>query len=144
MKRLFIFLLVLISLLVSFFLNTKHQTFSFSQIFSQASITIYTNYSVDDTSINAGNLYITQFQNNNSVNVLGESFTTIEFDVSKICTLLKAKIVKTEQVENMNITYAYSPFISKHLFIDGKKTNLQIVERSNDIILGWPLILGSI
>lgn len=144
MKRLFVFLLVLICLLVSFLLNTKNHSFSFSQIFTNTAVTTYTKDSINDSSICAGSMYITLLNDTLVDNILGESIVTTYYNEQELCNLLKAKVTKTQQVDNLCIIYAYSPLIPKYVFVNNKKNNLQIVRRANDIIFGWPLILGSI
>ena len=62
-----------------------------------------------------------------------------DFDVTK----LKLQYIKTENVEDMKISYAFSNYFKSSVCVDGKKANVQIVEKNNKIIIGSPIIMGS-
>ena len=62
-----------------------------------------------------------------------------DFEISK----LKMQYIKTEMVEDMKISYGFSNFFNNCVCIDGKKANIQIVERQDKIIIGVPIIMGS-
>lgn len=61
------------------------------------------------------------------------------FEISK----LKLKYIKTELVEDMKISYAFSNYFDNSICIDGKKSNIQIVEKESQVIIGVPIIMGS-
>ena len=77
---------------------------------------------------------------NDLINV--KSFKIIfenDFDVSK----LKLMYIKTEKVQDMKISYAFSNYFKSSVCVDGKKANIQIVEKENKVIIGSPIIMGS-
>lgn len=61
------------------------------------------------------------------------------FEISK----LKLKYIKTEFVDDMKISYAFSNYFDNGICIDGKKSNVQIVEKQNKLVIGIPIIMGS-
>ena len=76
--------------------------------------------------------------------ITGESCTVDErFTITDVITFFKAETVLTERVEDLTITYYYSPKIKYVEIINGKKVNLQICESFNYLKVGSPLIYGS-
>ena len=84
-------------------------------------------------------------KNLNKSYIQGESFCFDGniADITKILKKLNAKIITTENFENLKIIYAYSYKLQKFIFVDGKKVNVQICLNENKITVGTPLILGS-
>lgn len=66
-----------------------------------------------------------------------------EDDMYKIITKLLAKKIKGEVVENMEVSYYYSPRLQNHVIVDGQKVNLMVANRISNIKIGYPLILDS-
>ena len=64
-------------------------------------------------------------------------------DLYKILSKLLAKKISSEMVEGMSVEYYYSPRLQNHVVVDGKKVNLMIANRINNIKIGYPLILDS-
>lgn len=64
-------------------------------------------------------------------------------DLYEILNKLKAKICKTEEIYSRKHYFAFSPYFDKFIFVNGKKTNLQIVIDNDDIVIGTPIIYGS-
>lgn len=76
--------------------------------------------------------------------VIGESITIENCEVSSALETLKARVVKTEYLEDgATVIYAFSNLIDENVDVFGKKVNLQIAIRENRTTIGWPLILGS-
>ena len=76
--------------------------------------------------------------------VIGESITIENCEVSAAIETLKARVVKTEYLEDgATVIYAFSNLIDEKVDVFGKKVNLQIAIRENRTTIGWPLILGS-
>lgn len=84
---------------------------------------------------------------NNSIHncsKIGEKIILTNYEVGKIIVDLKAEIVKTEiLLEGFTVIYAYSNLIKKWVEVDFKKVNIQIAVKEENVIVGWPLILGS-
>lgn len=66
-------------------------------------------------------------------------FSTTSFE--EIIKTLKADVVSRENVENLEIINAYTPFFSKSVLLDGKKVNLQIAVKDGLVVAGFPMIL---
>lgn len=62
-------------------------------------------------------------------------------DLDYVLKTLKAEIVSQNEIDNMKIVYCYTPFYDKAVFEDGKKINLQIAMKDEQVVLGFPLIL---
>lgn len=66
-----------------------------------------------------------------------------ETNVDDILNKLKAKIIRTEQVDEITIYYAYSPCLLKRERLFGENINLMIAITPSKIVVGSPLIKGS-
>ena len=76
--------------------------------------------------------------------VMGESMVIDNLEVGDALNKLKARVVKTEYLEDgTTVIYAFSSLINQNVEVDGKKVNLQIANKEERYIVGWPLILGS-
>lgn len=67
----------------------------------------------------------------------------IEFDEKIDLSKFEIKILKEEKIDDMQISYGFSNHFSKSIFIDGKKANVQIVEKENSTVLASPIIFSS-
>lgn len=56
---------------------------------------------------------------------------------------MRARIIYTQDLQDMKIYYCYSPLIKKSVTLKGKTINLMIADRSQDLVIGSPLIKGS-
>ena len=54
---------------------------------------------------------------------------------------LNMSTIKEEEIEGMKILYGYTTFYSGHIYIDGKQVNVQLVQKQNEVIAGFPIIL---
>ncbi len=74
----------------------------------------------------------------------GESFCvkSHDFKITNFLNKLNAKIIKTENTQNIKIVYAFSPKFPNFVLIDGQKVNLQIAQNFELTTIGTPLILG--
>jgi len=76
--------------------------------------------------------------------VIGESMVIKNFEIGNALATLNAKVIKTEILEDgTNVIYAYTNLINEKVEIGGKRVNLQIAEKHDHCVIGWPLILGS-
>ncbi len=65
-------------------------------------------------------------------------------DQTELDTILKEiKFVSllSEQIENIEIVYGFSPLYNKAIYLEGKKVNVQIAKVQDRVILGFPMIL---
>jgi hypothetical protein len=63
-------------------------------------------------------------------------------DNMKVIKNLKAHVIKIEKIEELVIYYCYCDLYPGFVYVDGKQVNVQIVERNNETIAGFPLILS--
>ncbi len=136
MKKLFVCLAVLVGLVYCY---SNNSNFSLQNYFSGVYY-CYTESEIDSTSLNLGFCYMS---NSYSSNLIGESMIVENLEPIAAITSLNAKIIKTEQINNASIIYAYSSAINSYVTIDGKKVNLQLACYDDYCVIGWPLILGS-
>lgn len=79
-----------------------------------------------------------------SGHIIGESMVIERLEVGSALTTLKAKVIKTEYLEDGTVViYAYTTLINDKVDVSGNRVNLQIATRDNRTVIGWPLILGS-
>lgn len=104
--------------------------------------TVYTSSGESENSVDLGFCYMDCKPTNN--NVVGESMVVENLEVGSALNSLKARIVKTEYLEDgTTIIYAHTNLINEQIKVDGKNVNLQISNKGNRFVIGWPLILGS-
>lgn len=89
-----------------------------------------------------GFCYMSETQTNKDV--VGESLVVYDLELDSALSILKAKIVKTEYLDDGTVViYAHTNLINKTVKVEGKRINLQIAHKNERFIIGWPLILGS-
>lgn len=118
-----------------------YEQFSLLNYFS-GEYTVYTSQESGENSVNLGFCYM----NSQPVKdyVMGESMVIDNLEVGDALNKLKARVVKTEYLEDgTTVIYAFSSLINQNVEVDGKKVNLQIANKEERYIVGWPLILGS-
>ena len=59
----------------------------------------------------------------------------------QIKDLLKINYSFNQDLEGLTITYGYTPSFDKFQYVDGKKINVQIVEKSDEMLIGFPIIM---
>ena len=64
-------------------------------------------------------------------------------DFEKLIKKYNLSIVLQEKFDNFNIVYGYNKILGDAVEINGKKVNVQIAKRGNEINVGFPLIMGS-
>ena len=62
--------------------------------------------------------------------------------VDEVKNELNFKQVKVENVDGIKIIYGYTGLYSSCIHLDGKQVNVQIVQRQNQTIAGFPIILS--
>ena len=135
MKKLFILFFLIV---VLFYSQKTDKSFTLTDYFDGN----YSNYSTNATiGTNLGFCYI---DNKNTSSTIGESVVCNNLELSSAIKTLNATILKKEHLScGTVVLYAFSPLINKSVELNNSKVNLQIAIKENEIIIGWPLILGS-
>lgn len=85
---------------------------------------------------NKTNFEIGDLSNNEGVII------TIDGEIDKAIESFDIKIIKTEEIEGLNVLYGYTNMYNDFIYIDGKQSNVQLVQNQNEIIVGFPIILS--
>ncbi len=80
-----------------------------------------------------------EFQKNFPVKAL--IFTINKQDFAKFTRNLQLQTITQTQIEGMQVTYAYTPMFSQSHIADGRKCNIEIAEREEDVVIGFPSIV---
>ncbi len=138
MKKLAVVVFVFIVLLNS---SLDNEQFSLLDYFS-GEYTVYTSQANGEDCIDLGFCYMNSKPAINSV--VGESVVIQNLEVADALKTLKARVVKTEYLEDgTTVIYGISSLISTTVDVNGQKVNIQIANKDNRYVIGWPLILGS-
>lgn len=78
----------------------------------------------------------------NKINKVGVINYFEKTEKAKILKNIKANISMMEKIDNMEVIYGYSPLYKCSLCIENKKVNFQMAVKEDEILLGFPLILG--
>lgn len=70
-------------------------------------------------------------------------FYIVGATLSEIEEKLGGEIVFSEKIDEKNVTYLFVSCWKKSVAVENKKVNCQIVERENDIVVAFPMILTS-
>ncbi|MCL2846193.1 MAG: hypothetical protein FWE38_00715 [Firmicutes bacterium] len=94
-----------------------------------------------------GHVYITSSHNAAALrakfnHIDGESIRLPRTNASEILNRLGHHVVSTQQIHAGHITYAHNTRGRDFITSDGRRINLQIVERAHETIVGWPILLG--
>lgn len=118
------------------------QEFSLLNYFS-GDYYVYTNERLNESSVDLGTCYMNR-EKPNGTKIKGESIVVKNFEPSSAITLLEAKVVETEYLEDGTIViYAYTNLIDEKVKMGSNYVNLQIAYKEEYSVIGWPLILGS-
>ena len=138
MKKFVVVMFVFIVLLSCVNTNTQ---FSLLDYFS-GEYTVYTSSDDNEKAVNLGFCYMDSKPSQN--HVIGESMVIENLELGSALKSLNARVVKTEYLEDgTTVIYAYTNLIREQIKIEGKCVNLQIANKNNRFVIGWPLILGS-
>ena len=138
MKKLIV--VIIIFLIIMSGVETNSQ-FSLLNYFS-GEYTVYTSQENGEDCVNLGFYYM----NSKHVgsNVVGESMVIENLEVGSALSSLSARVVKTEYLEDgTTVIYAYTNLIDDKVEVGGEQVNLQIANKEDRFVIGWPLILGS-
>lgn len=108
-------------------------------------LTCYTQESDSASALNLGFCYANNgTQLNKCSNIVGESMVLHNMEVGNIIKSLKAKIVKTEYLEDGTVViYCFTNLLNNKVKVDNRNINIQIAQKEDCTVVGWPLILGS-
>lgn len=108
--------------------------------------TIYTEEPINENSVDVGFCYINNMKEKTVKPnlIVGESIIVKNLEVGSALRVMNAEVVKTEVLKNNSVViYAYTKLINSQVEVENKSVNLQLVCREGDVVIGWPLILGS-
>ena len=77
-----------------------------------------------------------------SGSIIGESVKIENAELNSIISTLRARVIKTEWVEDRCIVYAYSSLVPTSVRLFNENINIQIAYNDSSAIIGWPLIYG--
>ncbi len=66
-------------------------------------------------------------------------FTSLEID--QFAKKVNGQIYQSQSVENIDIYYGYTSMFKDFRYLQGRKVNIQIAVKENEVIVGFPLIL---
>ena len=106
---------------------------------------------------NGYEVYLTSFSSEKSIaqvdenafkfalGVKGESICLDKngFNLDEFLSQVGARLVFSEQLSSVTCYYAYSPKIKYQKTLNGKRVNLQVVQKESFVKAGAPLIFGS-
>lgn len=64
-----------------------------------------------------------------------------DVSLEEVLNKLKANVVSEENIENIKVVVAYTPYVQDCVFVKNKKANLQLAEKDGKLIAGFPAIL---
>ncbi len=147
MKKLIVFLIICIFLpLTAFTKNELLPLFIYDKV-KQVCVTVDNSGESYENEIEMGNkkfVYLTKEEGKELVKkkkIFGIQFYLEDVSFEDILDIMQAKVVKTQNIEEIDVIYAYTPLYQDSIYIDGKKVNLQIALKDHEIIAGLPLIL---
>ena len=134
-------LLAVIAMFVIFFNSGENEDISLLDYFDGEYVA-YSNEPLSERCVDLGCCYM----NYGAVDgmVIGESITVERLEIASAIESLSAKVVKTEVLnDGTNVIYCFTDKIDCNVMLDGKRVNIQIAEKDEYSVIGWPLILGS-
>ena len=147
MKKIFVFVFIVLIIGVTYFVkNSYNPLFTLAETYRGCLI-------VKNGSLNEGEIiscgdvdfvYLTKEEGLNSIKKVpleGLEFYMNNVDAEEILNILKATVVQENEIENLRLIYAYSPYYQDSVMVDGKKVNLQLAFDGDNLIAGFPLIL---
>ena len=147
MKRLLVFIVIVIFIsLTCFVKNSSNPLFTLAETDRVCLI-------VEDGSLSEGEIidsgsvdfvYMSKeeaLKATKNVILHGVEFYLSNIEVEEIIKILKADVIKESEIGGLNLIYAYSPFYQDNITMDGKKVNVQLALKGDEIIAGFPIIL---
>ena len=138
MKKLMIAIFMFIIVLAG---NKEVCDFTLLDYFS-GEYTVYTSKANGNDCVDLGFCYMSSRPT--TEDIVGESMVIEDFEIASAIKVLNAKVVKTEFLEDgTTVIYAFTNLISQKVKVSDKNVNLQIAQKDDITVIGWPLILGS-
>lgn len=83
--------------------------------------------------------------NNDATLLYGQTISANikDFDLQNFLSSMQAKIKDEQTLCDRCVIYAYSSNLSKFVYVNGQKVNLQISLDNDRAYVGYPLIIGS-
>ena len=98
--------------------------------------------------IKNGNEYLTQvyedfenFYNLYTENIKGFNLYFKSLDINQFAKKINGQIYQSQSVENIEMYYGYTAMFKDFRYLQGRKVNVQIAVKENEVIVGFPLIL---
>ncbi len=85
---------------------------------------------------------ISRFLYNSLFEIKGITFFTSQ-SLQSVVSKLNIKVFKGVKVEGAEHFYGFCTGLDKFVFVDGKKVNVHLVKKKDQLIVGFPIILGS-
>jgi len=134
-------LIVIVMFLIILSGTKTANTFSLLNYFS-GEYSVYTSLDNGGEGTNLGFCFMNSMPE--SQNVVGESIIVENLEVATAISVLKARVVQTEYLDDGTIViYAFTSLINDRVEVSGKSVNIQIATKNERTVIGWPLILGS-
>lgn len=149
MKKLLVFIMLLICLCVTFaFKNVKNPLWNMVGV-DRVCLISSENYekSLDVEAVNCGDLVFNfctlevARENISNIDLKGLEFYFSNIPINDVLKNLKADIVSEELVNSIYIINAYTPYFSQNVFVKNKKVNVQLAVSEGRLIAGFPMIL---
>lgn len=64
-----------------------------------------------------------------------------QIDLQNLLVTLKAECVSTEELGDLTVINAYTPYYFDCVYVQNKKVNMQIALKENQVVVGFPMIL---
>jgi len=87
-----------------------------------------------------GYIYYTTSANAPALRTL---FTNIDGESIVLPRISGRQVFKKLGYQEVSPGYGYSPRGRDYIKVDGQRVNLQVVERNNSTVVGWPVVLGT-
>lgn len=136
MKKILVFIILLLIIVLN--CGNAKKDFSLKEYFPDGELTLYSNICHENDEQILHNVYITQ----NRHSIIGESIFLNNIEIGQAIKQLDAKVLLTEQVDDITIIFCFSSKINSSVEYKGFTINLQIADSPNRTIIGWPMILG--
>ncbi len=84
---------------------------------------------------------IEKFYNSYCNEIVGVNLYFKSLDINQFQKNVNGRIFKTQEVEEMQMYQGYTNLYKDFRYVNGKKINIQIAVKENEVIVGFPLIL---
>jgi len=92
--------------------------------------------------VNSGIGFI-YYTDSSNASTLREKFDSIDGESIVLSGVTAKEVFKKLGYQEVSPGYGYSPRAKSFIKVNGQKISLQVVERGNTTVVGWPVVLGS-